>query len=190
MNQGTGLPPQHTAEPEPERLSSVFWVYPAYIYVSKPNSTCTDIKSSYNLFASLSSDVAFRYSSIVCAALQLIGLGHAKITRLPELQSRYRDSSSLRLPQALHDISERYIYYGLLLVCVPEVNERGSGDGNGLLHVKTTVYAPDELGLLNLQNSFVSDSLVITAHVPLYLPELFGGNSLVEDELPLGSPRQ
>ena len=40
------------------------------------------------------------------------------------------------LHQAAHDLTERQLHYDLLLVYVPEVQERGSGDGAGLRHVK------------------------------------------------------
>ena len=71
-----------------------------------------------------------------------------------------------------------FFHFCLLLAHVPEVKGRSIGDGAGLRDVKT-IYTPDELGPRNLRSTFLPVPLVVTAHVPLYLPEMFGGEPLV-----------
>ena len=44
--------------------------------------------------------------------------------------------------------------------------------------VKTIKYTPNELSLRYLQISFLPVPLVLTAHVPFYLPEVFNGKNM------------
>ena len=67
--------------------------------------------------------------------------------------------------QSTHDLTERHIHRGRLVAHVPEVQGRGSGDGAGLRDVKTMKYNPNELGLRNLQSTFLSVPLLLAAHV-------------------------
>ena len=81
--------------------------------------------------------------------------------------------------RATHNRTERHIHHGLFVAHVPDLQGRGSRDGAGRRDYKTIKYTPNELGLRSLRSTFLPVPLVLTAHVPFCLPEVFSKESLI-----------
>ena len=80
---------------------------------------------------------------------------------------------------ATHDLTKRHIHHFILVAHVPGVQGKGGVDRAALYDVTMIDYIPNELGLRNFSSIFPLVPLVLTAHVPFDLPEVFSGESLM-----------